>query len=139
MVAIPPCLKLLHQQIQKSKMITANSHHYLADTRTETSEPRSAPKSFCSALVQEHRGPVLSFQHTSVSSLITLIPADEAKIPASPLTVTAIQLDTLPCASRLPTQRLEKPTANSRRDQHKLLPEVCFSTGCREETRQMLN
>lgn len=102
----------------------------------------SPPKLLWPALPQEHHGPVLAFQCTSVSAIITLISAHGAEIPGLPLMFRPAQLDSTLCigcqnGSKSPWQAVEGINRNCSLKFACLM--VCSSTGCREEMNQMLN
>lgn len=102
-------------------------------------------QSNCCAQLQEHHGPIPSFQHSSVSPFIALIPADEAKMNARLMKLYLSfpgQFNWTLCAVHLVCQkslwqRAEWINVNCSLKFACLT--VCSATGCGEEMSQMLN
>lgn len=141
--------KLLRQHIQEAREMTVAKctpklgwmkESWLCCCRMGTME--SPLKFLWHALPQEHHDAVLAFQCTSVSAIITLIPADGAKIPGLPLMFRPAQLGSTLCIGcqnglKSPRQAAEGINRNCSLKFACLI--VCSSTGCREEMNQMLN
>lgn len=89
----------------------------LAVVAVRNSELRAWPtlNSFCCALAQERRSPGLPFQHPSASPWITLI------LLMEPRSLSCLSLSD-PSSWTLPAEGLEKPVANSRRQQQESFP-----------------